>query len=336
MQILSLRHKVCRLLRKGVLIKVNYIGVDIGGTQVKIGIIDEKGTVRKASAYDVAFDGYTTPIIDTVVTKLTYFMKENGVKDSDLLGMGISATGQIDVNAGKVIGAAGHIKNWEGCCIKDHIKRIYSGPVTVMNDANCAALAEQWIGGAKGASDAVVITIGTGVGGGIIANSEIICGAGGGAGELGHIQIRNNGKRCSCGNTGCYEQYASVTALVQMVKRACKTGKLKSSLFGDGVINGRTIFNAAGKDSCLDKILDQWIGYVADGMVGIIHIFNPQVVLIGGGVSAQKERFIDPLRTKVVNRIMPAYAQGLKLDAATLGNDAGMVGAVYYCMKHGK
>jgi glucokinase len=102
---------------------VNYIGVDIGGTQVKIGIVNETGTVRKASAYDVAFDGYATPMIDTVVTKLTYFMKENGLKDSDLLGIGISATGQIDENEGKVVGSAGHIKNWEGCCIKEHIKR---------------------------------------------------------------------------------------------------------------------------------------------------------------------------------------------------------------------
>jgi glucokinase len=315
---------------------VNYIGVDIGGTQVKIGMIDETGTVGKACAYDVAFDGYDTPIIDTVNVKLTQFMNENGLKDSNLLGIGISATGQIDVNEGKVVGAAGHIKNWEGCCIKEHIKRIYSGPVTVMNDANCAALAEQWIGGAQGASDAVVITIGTGVGGGIIANSEIICGAGGGAGEIGHIPIRNNGTKCSCGNTGCYEQYASTTALVKMVRQALESGKLNISLFDSGIINGRTIFNAAGKDSCLDKILDRWIDYVADGLVGIIHIFNPQVVLIGGGVSVQKELFIDPLRSKVVNRVMPSYARILKLDAAKLGNDAGMVGAVYYCMKHGK
>lgn len=312
-----------------------YIGVDIGGTQVKIGMIDEKGTVSKTSAYDVAFDGYDTPIIHTVVTKLTQFMKDNGLKDDQIHGIGVSATGQIDVKEGKVVGAAGHIKNWEGCCIKEHIKRIYSGPVSVMNDANCAALAEHWIGGAKGTSDAVVITIGTGVGGGIIVNSEILCGAAGGAGELGHITIHNNGKMCSCGNRGCYEQYASTTALVKMVKQAQKAGKLKNGLLDSSVITGRTIFEAAGKDSDLKKILDQWIGYVADGLVGIIHTFNPQVVLVGGGVSAQKELFIDPLRAKVVNRVMPGYAKILKLDAAKLGNDAGMVGAVYYCMKHG-
>jgi len=312
-----------------------YIGVDIGGTQVKIGIVDEYGSVRQSAAFDVAFDGYDTPIIDTVVTKLMQFIKEHELDAGEIRGIGVSATGQIDVKSGTVVGAAGHIKNWEGCCIKSRINEIYSVPVTVMNDANCAALAEQWIGGAKGTSDAVVITIGTGVGGGIIANSEILCGAGGGAGELGHITIRNNGKLCSCGNRGCYEQYASTTALVKMVLKGQKTGKFKSKLLAGSVINGRTIFDAAGKDSYLDKLLDQWIGYVADGLVGIIHTFNPQVVLVGGGVSVQKELFIDPLRTKVLSRIMPAYAEILKLDAAKLGNEAGMVGAVYYCMKHG-
>ncbi len=313
---------------------MNYIGVDIGGTQVKIGIVDENGTVCNSLAYDVAFDGYDTPIIETVVARLSEFMRENNLPGSQVCGIGVSATGQIDAKEGRVAGAAGHIKNWEGCNIREHIKRVYSGPVTVMNDANCAALAEQWIGGAKGLSDAVVITVGTGIGGGIIANSEIICGAAGGAGEIGHVTIRNNGKMCCCGNRGCYEQYASATALVRMVTQAQKTGKLEKGLLGNEIINGRIIFEAAGKGGSLDTILDRWIGYVADGIVSIIHTFSPQAVLIGGGVSAQKEKFIDPLRRKVLSRVMPVYAKMVRLEAAKLGNDAGMVGAVYYCMKH--
>ncbi len=313
---------------------MNYIGVDIGGTQVKIGIIDENGIVSNSVAYDVAFDGYNTPIIETVVGRLSEFMKKNNLQESQIHGIGVSATGQIDPKEGKVVGAAGHIRNWAGCNIREHIKRIYSGPVTVMNDANCAALAEQWIGGAKGLSDAVIITVGTGVGGGIIANSEIICGAAGGAGEIGHVTIRNNGKMCCCGNRGCYEQYASTTALVRMVTQAQKSGKLDNGLFKNQIINGRLVFEAAGKGSYLDTILDQWIGYVADGIVGIIHTFSPQVVLIGGGVSAQREKFIDPLRVKVFSRVMPVYAKVVRLDAAKLGNDAGMVGAVYYCIRH--
>ncbi len=315
---------------------MDYIGIDIGGTQVKLGLVTEKGIVKNAAAFDVAFDGYNTPIIETVKEKLAWFMKENNLSRDNISGIGVSATGQIDYSSGTVIGAAGHIKNWLGCEIRNEIKTVFDGPVSVMNDANCAALAEQWIGGAQNVAEAVVITVGTGVGGGVIVRSEILEGAGGGAGELGHIPIRNNGRMCACGNRGCYEQYASTTALVKMVMKATKAGKIPATVFKDKTINGRTIFNAAGTDTYLDALLECWIGYVADGLVGIIHTFNPQVVLIGGGVSAQKKLFIEPLREKVRHRVMPEYAKNLRLEAATMGNDAGMVGAVYYCMKHGK
>ena len=314
---------------------MDYIGIDIGGTQVKLGLVTEQGTVKNAVAFDVAFDGYETPIIETVKEKLIWFMQEHGLSEQNVAGIGVSATGQIDSATGTVIGAAGHIPNWIGCEIKNEIKALYRGPVSVMNDANCAALAEQWIGGATDVSEAVVVTVGTGVGGGVIVRSEILEGAGGGAGELGHFPIRNNGRKCTCGSRGCYEQYASTTALVKMVKKAVKTGKVPGEIFEGAVINGKTIFAAAGKDAGLDELLDRWIGYVADGLVGLIHIFSPQLVLIGGGVSAQKELFVAPLREKVLGKVMPEYAKRVRLEPAALGNEAGMAGAVYYCIKHG-
>ena len=315
---------------------MDYIGIDIGGTQVKIGIVTEQGKIRNAMAFDVAFDGYDTPIIETVKEKLAWYMKQYNLSDENVSGIGVSATGQIDPAAGKVVGTAGHIKNWIGCEIRKEIKTLYQGPVSVMNDANCAALAEQWIGGARGATEAVVITVGTGVGGGVIVRSEILEGIGGGAGELGHFPIRNTGRKCTCGSRGCYEQYASTTALVKMVIKTVKNGNIPMELFENGKINGRTIFDAAGKHSYLDIVLERWIGCVADGLVGIIHIFDPQIVLIGGGVSVQEERFIKPLRERVLKQVMPEYAKRVRLEAATLGNEAGMAGAVYYCMKHGK
>lgn len=312
-----------------------YIGIDIGGTQVKIGLVNTEGIVQAVEAYDVAFDNYDTPIIETVKKRLVEYVEMNGIMEEQIAGIGVSATGQIDVKNGIVIGAAGHIKNWEGCHIKEHIQGLYSVPVSVMNDANCAALAEQWIGGAKGISSSVMITIGTGVGGGIISNSEIMCGCGGGAGELGHLTIRNNGVKCTCGNRGCYEQYASTTALVKMVKKSVKKGLISADIFSDGVINGRTIFAAIESDAELQKCVQKWIGYVADGLVGLIHTFDPEVVLIGGGVSMQQEHFIEPLRKQIKSRVMPEYAKHVKIEAATSGNNAGMIGAVYYCLKHG-
>lgn len=312
-----------------------YIGIDIGGTQVKFGLVSQDGSVSNTIAFDVAFDGYETPIIVTVKEKLVWYMNEHHLTEADIQGIGISATGQIDVVNGVVIGSAGHIKNWEGCKIKDEIKTVYAGPVSVMNDANCAALAEQWVGGAKGASDAIVVTIGTGVGGGIIVDSKILCGARGIGGEIGHIIIRNNGVKCSCGNRGCYEQYGSMTALVKTVKRAVKKGDIPAELFEGKAINGRTIFENLSKNEDLSKMVDKWIGYIADGIVSLVHTFNPQVVLLSGGVSAQKELFIAPLREEVLQRTMPECARYLRVDAAEMGNNAGLVGAVYYCITNG-
>ncbi len=314
---------------------MGYIGIDIGGTQVKIGLVNTEGIVESMGTFDVAFDHYDTPIIETVKKRLVEFVEANQIREDQIAGIGVSATGQIDVKNGIVIGAAGHIKNWEGCRIKDHIKSLYSVPVSVMNDANCAALAEQWIGGAKEISDSIMITVGTGVGGGIIVNSEILCGCGGGAGELGHLTIRNNGVKCSCGNRGCYEQYASTTALVKMVRQQVKKGLIAAELFEEGVINGRTIFSAIEQDDMLQQCVHKWIGYVADGLVGLIHTFDPEVVLIGGGVSAQQEHFIEPLRAQIKSRVMPEYAKRVRIEAATSGNNAGMIGAVYYCIRHG-
>ena len=314
---------------------MGYIGIDIGGTQVKFGLVSQDGCVSETIAFDVAFDGYETPIMDTVMEKLVWYMKEHHLTEQNIQGIGVSATGQIDVVNGVVIGTAGHIKNWDGCRIKDRIKSVYSGPVSVMNDANCAALAEQWLGGAKGATDAVVVTIGTGIGGGIIVDSKILCGFRGVGGEIGHFTIRNNGIKCTCGNRGCYERYGSTTALVKAVKQAVKKGVIPEALFEGKAINGRTIFERISRNQELAKIVDKWIGHIADGIIGLVHIFNPQVVLLSGGVSAQKELFIDPLREKILSIVMPQSAINLRIDAAKMGNDAGLVGAVYYCIEHG-
>lgn len=314
---------------------MRYIGIDIGGTQVKFGLVSQDGCVSETIAFDVAFDGYETPIMDTVMEKLIWYMQEHHLTEENIQGIGVSATGQIDVANGVVAGTAGHIKNWDGCRIKDRIKSVYNGPVSVMNDANCAALAEQWLGGAKDATDAVLITVGTGIGGGIIVDSKILCGYRGVGAEIGHITIRNNGIKCACGNRGCYEQYGSMTALVKKVKRAVKNGSLPEELFEGNPINGRTIFARISQNQQLTKIVDKWIDCIANGIVGLVHIFNPQVVLISGGVSVQQELFIEPLKEKVLSTVMPQLAKGLRIEAAKMGNDAGLVGAVYYCMSHG-
>jgi glucokinase len=209
-------------------------------------------------------------------------------------------------------------------------------PTEVLNDANAAALGEAWIGAAKGKRDVVVITLGTGVGGGIIVDGNILLGASGFAGELGHVPIQYSGAMCSCGNSGCFEAYGSTSALVRKVQMAIQEGMIASEE-ADAVIDGRWIFaQAKAGNETVQKILQEWIEVIGAALVGFVHMFNPEQILIGGGVCAQEELLIAPLRTYVTKHVMPVFAKDLDICAAGLRNEAGMVGAVYYCMQQQK
>lgn len=303
-----------------------YLGIDIGGTEVKIGVVTGAGDIIKSDNFSVNFDNYKTPIIATVLKSLDIFINKNNLDLSTILGIGISATGQIDTYNGTVAGTAGHIDNWIGTPIKNILKEKYSLPVSVANDANCAVIGEYWRGSAMGCSNVIMITVGTGIGGGIISNGKLLSGKIGIAGELGHFPINITGKKCSCGNIGCYEKYASTTALVNNVKDLLKS----NANIDINNINGKFIFEQINLGNAdIKKIVDKWIESIAMGLVGLIHIFNPELVIIGGGVSNQEELFITPLRNKIFELIMPSFKNGLKISSASLGNNAGLCGAVY-------
>ena len=301
-----------------------YFAIDIGGTSVKLGIVDETGTVLAKAEESVNFDGYQTPVLTTVLRAAKQFLTEQGKKPEALAGIGVSATGQIDSKAGVVAGTCGNFPNYIGSPIKTELEAAFGLPVTVANDANCMCLGEVWVGGAKGYTDVIGVTLGTGVGGGILTGGHLLEGSRGLGGELGHFRTHAlDGALCTCGATGCWEHYAATTALVR-----------KAQSFNEAWNNGRVIFEQAqAGNTRILTILDDWIDEIAQGLAGMVHIFNPQLILIGGGVSAQQELLIDPLAQKVRASIMPAFAEGLEIRAAQLHNDAGMVGAVYYFRK---
>lgn len=310
-----------------------YLGIDIGGTAAKFGLVDEGGNILHRGEFSVSFDGYETPILKTVLEKTEYFVASGGLSFRDISGIGVSATGQIDSVNGEVIGSAGHIKNWVGSKIKESFEKKYSIKTVVINDANSAALGEKWIGAGKGYKDIVAITIGTGVGGGIIVNDKILLGRRGLAGEVGHIVIHGDGMECSCGNTGCLEKYASMTALVRRVSALQKKNPSHFPKdFGEN-INGRKIFDALKGNSLLEKAVDNWVGDISLGIISLVHIFNPELVIIGGGVSGRKE-FIEALSKRVNEKIMPRFLEGLEIVPAKLGNDAGLIGAIYYLIEN--
>lgn len=307
-----------------------YLGIDIGGTAVKFGLVDEDGNmVSKVSEYPVRFDNYETPIIETVVKSAGIFMEANSKSFTEIAGIGVSATGGINSKLGIVEGSAGHIKNWEGTNIKERLENEFGVKTEVLNDANAAALGEMWKGAARGKENVVVMTIGTGVGGGIIVDSKILLGTKGFAGEIGHIPVNVDGEDCSCGNKGCIEHYGSTSALVRNVKEAVILGEIKGIEVNK--VDGRLIFEevAAGNDT-VKKYVDEWISYISATLVGLVHIFNPEMIILGGGVSRQKELFVDKVKEKVLKSVMPNFAIGLSVEAAELGNDAGIIGAVRF------
>ena len=308
---------------------MNYIGIDIGGTAAKFGLVSPSGKVLHTSQFSVSFDGYKTPIIETVLKSCDIFLDSFSIDLDSIDGFGISATGQIDTNTGIVVGTGGNILNWEGTPIKQLFKEKYNLPVEVINDANCVALAEKWIGRAKNHHDVIVLTIGTGVGGGIIVNDKLLLGHSGLAGEIGHFSINNHGTLCTCGNHGCFEQYASMTALISSVKNVISSKA--PNLLEDTDINGKVIFDLVGSGNTLiTKVVDDWISDIASGLVSLTHIFNPEIILIGGAVSSQKELFVSKLRKEVLNHSMKNFSKNLLIESALLENNSGLIGAVYY------
>ena len=297
-----------------------YLAIDIGGTSVKLGIVDEEGRVLAKAEQSVCFDYYETPILTTVLSASEQFLKEQDVRPQSLAGIGVSATGQIDTHTGTVVGTCGSLPNYIGSPIKAELEAKFGLPVTVANDANCMTLGEVWVGGAKGYTDVIGVTLGTGVGG-ILTGGRLLEGARGLGGELGHYRTHAlDGVLCTCGASGCWERYAATTALV----RAAQPRNHKWR-------DGRAIFESAhAGDPIILALLEDWTDEIVQGLAGLVHIFNPQLILIGGGVSAQQELLIEPIARKVRASIMPAFAEGLEIRAAQLHNDAGMVGAVYY------
>ena len=293
------------------------LGIDIGGTSLKLALVHENGRIVTKKEAAVNFDGYQTPILETVVKAVGEFLQETG---ETVAGIGVSATGQVDPSLGKVIGTNGKIPNYEGAPIKERLEQEFSVPVTVLNDANAAALGECFVGAGVGLSDALMVTLGTGVGGGIVLGGRIYGGARGIGGEIGHFTLYADGVSCPCGKIGCFESYASTTALLQLAER--KTGEK---------MTGRILFDRVEKgDRELEAVLNHWIEDIAQGLSGLVHIFNPQAVIVGGGVSLQDKWLMAPLRKRVLELVMPRFRENLLICSARLGNDAGVVGAAKF------
>ena len=297
-----------------------YLGVDIGGTFIKLGIVDDAGNVSMRREVPIDRSGKET-VMETVMNGIDTLLKDSGLEAGAFEGIGVSAAGCIDTNKGCVAENGGNIPDWSFTPVAGPLSERYGIGATIANDGNCIALAEAWVGAARGLRDVICVVLGTGVGGGIISGGHLIEGTHGFGGEIGHFPTHADLLMTGEKKWGShYETFASTGALV---RRALMSGK--------DWLNGKEIFEAAASgDAGALEILDGWTTEIAAGITGLVHIFDPEVVLIGGGVSAQNELLVKPVRDKVIETVTPDMAAELKLRAAELGNNAGMVGAVKY------
>lgn len=298
-----------------------YIGIDVGGTTIKGIIIDKAGNVYGEDSVPTV----TGEIAEGVVTLCNKLIKKSG--GEKVYGVGIGCAGVIDAEHGAVV-LAGNLK------LKDYplakmVAEKLNLPVRITNDANAAALGEAKYGAGKNYSDSVFITLGTGVGGGIVIGGKLFEGNKSAGAEIGHMVIEHGGNKCTCGRRGCFEAYSSATALIKRTKWAMEedAGSEMWQTYTSETADGKTAFTYADTDVAASEVVDWYLKYLACGLINIANIFRPQVIMLGGGVSGQGEKLTAPLQSKMDRELFASNYAPVKILTATLGSKAGAFGA---------
>ena len=296
------------------------LGVDVGGTAIKIGTVTPAGELVSFETVPVRYGVRENAMFETAMEEMDRALRKGG---AEITGIGISATGQVDPAGGRVIGAEDPSSVYIGSDFRGSAESRFHLPVSVVNDADAALLGEIHAGAARGCGDVLMITLGTGVGGAFTVDGRLFLGHRGIAGELGHTALYQDGPRCVCGRRGCYQNYASASALVRRAEKAA----------GRTFPGARNVFSAlaAGEYPMLRQVFDDWTDDVAAGLSSFIHMLNPRMILIGGGISEQPA-VIEALREKIRRSVMPRFAEGLVIERAALGNRAGVIGAVQFLL----
>ena len=286
---------------------MNILAIDIGGTMIKYGLVSSDGKILSTDKIKTE----ASKGLNNILNKIDNIFKR--YKENNPVGIAVSGTGQINGMIGKVIGGNPIIPNWIGTNLVKILEEKYNLPIVLENDVNCVALGEKWIGAGKDLSNFICLTIGTGIGGGILLNNQLFRGENFVAGEFGHILIKK----------GEFEQFASTTALIRLVKE--RTGK---------TLNGKEIFDLEKKEILeYQEVISEWIENLTDGLSSIIYCFNPANIILGGGVIEQGEPLINRIKNSLFKKIGPQFKEKLNIIQAKLGNNAGMIGASYLLLE---
>lgn len=292
------------------------IGIDIGGTDTKIGLVDVHQNLFTSTVIPTRAKRPAEAVISEIGQQALALLEEQGIALDQCVGVGIGVPGTVDRKAG-VVRYSNNIR-WDNVKLAAEIGTYLPIPVRIANDADCAALGETVAGAGKECQDVVMLTLGTGVGGGIILDGEIYEGGGVGGSELGHMVIIEDGEPCTCGRKGCLEAYASATALKREALRAAGKELQPNEIFS----------SAAAGDAALSEVVDTYMRRLGIGIVNIVNIFRPQLVLLGGGISGQGEALLIPIREMIKKNCFGGAKGDLpEVAIAALGNDAGMIGA---------
>ena len=309
------------------------IGIDLGGTNIAAGIVDEYGNLLCKTSTPTNANRNANEIINDIIALCYKVCDINCISTENIISIGIAVPGGVDEKTGQIIFTPNI--PFSGINIADALSKEFDNvEIGVINDANAALLAELRVGSAKGKENAVMITIGTGIGGAIAVNGKIISGTNGAAGELGHIVIQRNGKECSCGRRGCFEKYASASALVELTKQeilSCQNKGELTLMAQVSEINARVAFDSFKKgDPAAKRVIAEYVDALSCGIVSLINIFQPDIFIIGGGVSGEKQFLIDMLQPIVDKEdYARGYEKRTEIVTALCGNDAGIVGAAF-------
>ncbi len=311
------------------------VGIDLGGTNIVCGVVNEKYEIVGKGKVKTALPRPMNEIVDEMAKTVLMAVEDAGITLDEIDAFGVGAPGSVDPESGIVV-YSNNLGFFDLPLCAELKKRI-GKDFYIENDANAAAYGEYIAGAGKGTENFVAITLGTGVGGGVILGGKIYSGSNHAGAELGHSVIQMNGECCTCGRHGCWEAYASATALISQTKQAMQRYPhgVMWELCEDNLdnVSGRTAFEAMRKGDPVGRmVVDRYCEYVAVGIANIINIFQPDCVCIGGGISNEKETIAAPIRAFVAGE---NYARHMKKKAeictATLGNDAGIIGAAYLC-----
>ena len=303
------------------------VGIDLGGTNIAVGVVDDNYEIVSYITVPTEAQRSAEAVVATMAQAVHAALEQAKIKEEDCLSLGVGAPGTCDVKNGVVYRS--YSMNWTNLPLAQMLGKYFSIPVFVDNDANCAALAEVKAGAAKGKENIVLVTLGTGIGSGIVLGGRIYSGLKGNGAEMGHMMLHLEGTEvCFCGRKGCWDSFASATALVHQAEAAVAANP-ESALSRVEKIDGKSVFDAADNgDEVAQAVIDRYCQYLAIGISNIVNALAPEMILVGGGISRQGDRILEPVRKYVAENCFDKRPEALpEIVAAQMGNEAGIVGA---------